>query len=173
MTFRLDEVIGNTDNVDYDEIADRLGVDESDMYDLLCCQYNTGDSLQIGDYKFEYKRTVKKHIEDYCEGKCSYYYDITVTDKNTGDAYNIICSHYNDEITGIEVEYIGNKKSQEKAKTCCTTPNLVTVKASDIGKVDIEMASNNYDIVPGFLRIGSANNLEFKYCFNCGKMHLD
>lgn len=171
MVFRLDTVLGNTKNLDYVDIANRVGVDSSDMYDLLCCQYNTGDSLQFGDYTFDYTRTVKKVIDHYCEGKCNYHYDIKLTDKNSGDMYNVTCNFYNDDIQSIAIAYVGNKKVEEKK--CCANPHHVVVTANNMPHVEVKTVSNTYDHLPQYLRIGEGRSLKLTFCSNCNKIIKD
>lgn len=112
MSFRLDQELTNlleNSEGDYDNVAETVGADSDDMYDLLCCWHNEKGSIQINGHTFNYVRTVKKNIDDYHEGKCEYHYDIQVIDRDTSDAYDIVCACYNDEFVGFEIEYTGVK----------------------------------------------------------------
>lgn len=175
MSYRLDEVIDflfedNQINPDFWNVCYNLFLSESDWVDI---KLELPDfSLHGEDYPaktFIFKKDVKKEMDDYCEGKCTYHYDISLRDKTNDDCYNVIVNMYNGEMEDIDVEYSGKFKKPD----CCSNKKIVSVNAKcddtfsykEDGKDWIESSPSN-------LKIGSEDYIEFKYCKNCGKIHF-
>lgn len=184
MLFRLDEVqtaLFEKSRFNDIEFKDVSGVDWEDFYELFMCSYNSSGTINFPEivingtvyppYTFEYSRTATKVMDDYCEGKCQYHYDITVVDLSTKDTYEITTYRYNDDVTDIDIEY--KPKKDKIANTCCEYPNLISIVAKCSDRVKVTENGNTVDgYIPAHIRVGHDDYIDFTYCSHCGKIHF-
>lgn len=171
------------------EIIDYLIQDDSfnedyydDLYDLCSSEWGSHASIELNDFEwngkkyegktFNFNKKAKKVLDDYCEGKTQYHYNIKLEDLETKECYEIICSHYNDEMTGVEIISLGKKKVKDK-KDCCDKKDLVSIS----GKCNDLFSYKNQDEdwkagSPRDLNLGKSDYIEFTYCRSCGKIHF-
>lgn len=113
MSYRLDEVIDflcdeNRLNPDFEGELYKLFLDEADQEDL---KFELPEFEFLGKVypakTFVFSKEFEKEMDDYCEGKCTYYYGILLKDKSNDDYYDVTVNMCNDNLQWIEVEYKG------------------------------------------------------------------
>lgn len=176
MSYRLDEVIDflfddNEVNPDFWNIFYDLFLSESDWVNI---KLELPDfSLYGEDYPaktFIFSKDFKKEIDDYCEGKCTYHYDVSLRDKTNDDCYKVVVSMYNGEIEDIDVEYSGKFKKPD----CCENKCIVSVNAKCDDTFSYKEGDKEWkEASPSLLKLGNEDYIEFKYCKNYGKIHFE
>lgn len=182
MTYRLDEIkdfLMNEDEGLNEDLYDKL-------YDLFCSEWSSQVTLSLPEFKinektysektFKFTREAKKVLDDYCEGKTEYHYEVKLTDQITGDKYKVYTYYYNDDMTGMEIVYLKPKK--EKSKTdinkCCDNVNLISIsgKCNDMFSYKNMNDDKWKEGSPFELNLGNSDYIEFTYCKSCSKIHF-
>lgn len=186
MSYRLDQIEGylfdneGSFNADLDEdVRDQL-------WDIFCSEDGWSETLELPDFEyngktypaktFNFSKTATEVMDDYCEGKAQYHYNIKLVDDDTGDQYQIFTHYYNDERTGISINYSAPRKFNGKIiEECCNSMKLVSVsaKCNDTFSYKEENATNWKQSSPYELKLGNSDYVEFTFCKNCGKIHFN
>lgn len=181
MTYRLDEIknflvdeYGNLNEDFYDE-----------LYDIFCSKWGGSETLELPEFDWEGKtypaktfsftKKAKEVLDDYCEGKTQYHYDITLVDNETGDKYEVCTSYFNDDMEGIDIEYIASKPKKEKTvkKNCCKQMKLVSVSGKCNDMFSYQKEDGQWEEgSPSELNLGNSDYVEFTFCQSCGKIHF-
>lgn len=182
MTYRLDEI--------KDFLIDENGYFQEDMadelYDLFCSEWTSSSVLVIPEFTlnnikyaaktFNFSRKSKKVLDDYCEGKTEYHYDIKLLDNNSGEQYQIVTSYFNDDRTNIDLSYLvpKNNKKEKSVIACCDSMKLVSItgKCSDTFAYKEKKDTQWKESSPSELNLGSSDYIEFTYCKTCSKIHF-
>lgn len=173
--FRLDEVLMpllDKWNNDLEDLAEDIGAEYDDLYDLLYSPHPEEGEVSINGFAFCYRKSVRKALDDYCEGKSTYEVISDVKDVN-GEVYEIVCSKLNDEVLRYAIKYKGDVRA--RVAQCCNNPYHSTIKASGITQLTVVSPHNTYSEMPAHLQSRFGNNpreLEFQYCVNCHKVIL-
>ncbi|EPP7233783.1 hypothetical protein ACTOJ1_000690 [Shigella flexneri] len=176
MSYRLDEVIDflfdeDRLNPDFEDELYRLFLDENEWVDY---------KLELPEFEFlgkvypaktfVFSREFEKEMDDYCEGKCTYYYGILLKDKLNNDCYDVTVNMYNGDPQWIEVEYKGKFKKPD----CCENKCIVSVNAKCDDTFSYKEGDKEWkEASPSLLKLGNEDYIEFKYCKNCGKIHFE
>lgn len=183
MTYRLDEI--KEFLIDEDGSINEDFYDE--LYDLFCSQWGGKETLSLPEFElngktypkkvFNFTKTAEKVLDDYCEGKTQYHYDIKLVDDETGDTYEVYTSYYNDDLEGVSIEYIKTKKPKKingkVIEDCCENMQLVSVSAKCNDMFSYKKDNNDWkEASPSELNLGKSDYVQFTFCQSCGKIHF-
>lgn len=175
MSYRLDEI------KDYliEDDGCFNGDFEDELYDLFSSEWGEKVTLSLPEFElngvkypakvFNLEKSAKKELDDYCEGKTSYHYDIEILDVDTLAQYNVCTSYCNDERESIYIEYMGLKAPVSKS-ACCENPKFVSVSGKCSDMFSYRDGEDWKDGSPSELKLGSCDYIEFTYCKSCGKI---
>ena len=183
MTYRLNEI--------KDFLVDKNGNLNEDffdeLYDLFCSEWSGQETLSLPNFEldgkmypnkvFSFSKTSKKVLDDYCEGKTQYHYDIKLIDNETGDMHEVCTSYYNDDLESVDIEYIEKKQPTKLnsvvLKECCENMVLVNVSAKCNDMFSYKKENEDWkEASPSELNLGKSDYVEFTFCQSCGKIHF-
>lgn len=187
MSYRLDEIQGfllDTDNHINADLDDEL---YETVWDIFCSCYGGKETLELPEFEyngkvypaktFNFTKKGEEILDDYCEGKTQYHYNIKLTDNDTGDEYQIFTDYYNDDLRGISITYTEPRKVKIKGEVieqCCDNMKIVSVsgKCNDTFSYKSINDKNWKKGSPYELKLGDTDYIEFTFCKSCGKIHF-
>lgn len=185
MSYRLDEIKDYL----FDDEGNFNSDLEEDVYDelweIFCSAYGSRETLEMPEFEhngkvypaktFNFSKNGEEVMDDYCEGKTQYHYNIKLVDEDTGDRYQIFTHYFNDDMTGISlVRFEPKRVNGVIIEECCNNMKIVSVsaKCNDTFSYKEEKTTNWKEGSPSDLKLGNSDYVEFIFCKSCGKIHF-